>query len=73
MMYLTHGSKVNDSLTNAGRVSPKAWRRTIAAEQIQDSKANIKVEKQPNGRVRVVIGGLSIAGNGMDLKVCCNT
>ena len=26
----------------------------MAAEQIQDSKANIKVEKQPNGQVRLV-------------------
>jgi hypothetical protein len=45
----------------------------MAAAQIQDSKANIKVEKQPNGHVRVVIEGLSIAGNMMDVEVCCNT
>jgi hypothetical protein len=40
----------------------------MAAEQIQDSKANIKVEKQPNGQVRLVIEGLSIAGNMMDVE-----
>ena len=40
----------------------------MAAEQIQDSKANIKVEKQPNGEVRLVIEGLSIAGNMMDVE-----
>jgi hypothetical protein len=40
----------------------------MAAEQNQDSKANIKVEKQPNGRVRVVIEELSIAGNMMDVE-----
>jgi hypothetical protein len=40
----------------------------MAAEQSQDSKANIKVEKQPNGQVRVVIEGLSIAGNMMDVE-----
>ena len=40
----------------------------MAAEQIQDSQANIKVEKQPNGQVRIVIEGLSIAGNMMDVE-----
>ncbi len=40
----------------------------MATEQSQDSKANIKVEKQPNGQVRVVIEGLSIAGNMMDVE-----
>ena len=40
----------------------------MAAGQIQDSKANVKVEKQPNGQVRVVIEGLSIAGNMMDVE-----
>src|SRR6516165_7463621 len=40
----------------------------MAAEQSQDSKANIKVEKQPNGQVRIVIEGLSIAGNMMDAE-----
>jgi hypothetical protein len=40
----------------------------MAAEQNQDSKANIKVEKHPNGQVRVVIEGLSIAGNMMDVE-----
>ena len=40
----------------------------MAAEQRQDSKANIKVEKQPNGQMRVVIEGLSIAGNMMDVE-----
>jgi hypothetical protein len=40
----------------------------MAAEQIQDSEANIKVEKQPNGRVRIIIEGLSIAGNMMDVE-----
>jgi hypothetical protein len=40
----------------------------MAAEQIQDSKANIKVKKQSNGRVRVVIEGLPIAGNMMDVE-----
>jgi hypothetical protein len=40
----------------------------MAAEQSQDSKANIKVEKQPSGQVRVVIEGLSIAGNMMDVE-----
>jgi hypothetical protein len=38
----------------------------MRAKQWQDSETNIKVEKQPNGRVRVVIGDLS-------RKVCCNT
>ena len=40
----------------------------MAGEQSQDSKANIKVEKQPNGQVRIVIEGLSIAGNMMDVE-----
>src|SRR5215475_12533649 len=40
----------------------------MTAEQIQDSEANIKVEKQPNGRVRINIEGLSIAGNMMDVE-----
>src|ERR1700740_1187687 len=40
----------------------------MAAEQTQDSKANIKVKKQSNGRVRVVIEGLPIAGNMMDVE-----
>ena len=40
----------------------------MAAEQIQDSKADIKVEKQPNGQVRLVIEGLSISGNMMDVE-----
>jgi len=40
----------------------------MAAEQSQDGKANIKVEKQPNGQVRIVIEGLSIAGNMMDVE-----
>jgi hypothetical protein len=40
----------------------------MAAEQSQDSKANIKVKKQSNGRVRVVIEGLPIAGNMMDVE-----
>src|SRR4029077_2049932 len=40
----------------------------MAAEQTQDSKANIKVEKQPNGRVRGVIEGLSIDGNMLDVE-----
>ena len=40
----------------------------MTAEQAQDSKANIKVEKQPDGRVRVVIEDLSIAGNMMDVE-----
>lgn len=40
----------------------------MAAEQTQDCKANIKVEKQPNGQVRVVIEGLSIAGNMLDVE-----
>ena len=40
----------------------------MAAEQSQDGKANIKVEKQPNGHVRIVIEGLSIAGNMMDVE-----
>jgi hypothetical protein len=40
----------------------------MATEQGQDGKANIKVEKQPNGQVRVVIEGLSIAGNMMDVE-----
>jgi hypothetical protein len=41
---------------------------SMAAEQSQDSKANIKVEKQPNGQMRIVIEGLSIAGNMMDIE-----
>jgi hypothetical protein len=40
----------------------------MATEQSQDGKANIRVEKQPNGQVRVVIEGLSIAGNMMDVE-----
>src|SRR6516165_10042746 len=40
----------------------------MAAEQSRDSKANVKVEKQPNGQVRVVIEGLAIAGNMMDVE-----
>jgi hypothetical protein len=40
----------------------------MAVEQSQDSKANIKIEKQPNGQVRLVIEGLSIAGNMMDVE-----
>src|ERR1700755_892831 len=40
----------------------------MAAEQIQDSKANVTVAKEPNGRVRVVIEELSIAGNMMDVE-----
>ena len=40
----------------------------MAAEQSQYSEANIKVEKQPNGQVRLVIEGLSIAGNMMDVE-----
>jgi hypothetical protein len=40
----------------------------MTAEQSQDSRANIKVEKQPNGRVRLVIEDLSIAGNMMDVE-----
>ena len=40
----------------------------MAAEQRQDGKANIKVKKQSNGRVRVVIEGLPIAGNMMDVE-----
>jgi hypothetical protein len=40
----------------------------MAAEQSQDSKANIKVKKQSNGRVRVVIEGLPIGGNMMDVE-----
>jgi hypothetical protein len=40
----------------------------MAAEQSRGSKANIKVEKQPNGQVRIVIEGLSIAGNMMDVE-----
>jgi hypothetical protein len=34
-------------------------------------KVNIKVDKQPNGQVRVVIEGLSIAGNMLDVEVRC--
>jgi hypothetical protein len=40
----------------------------MTAEQGRGSKANIKVEKQPNGRVRVVIEDLSIVGNMMDVE-----
>ena len=40
----------------------------MTAEQSRDGRANIKVEKQPNGRVRVVIEDLSIAGNMMDVE-----
>jgi hypothetical protein len=40
----------------------------MTAKQCQDSETNIKVEKQPNGRVRVVIEDLSIAGNMMDVE-----
>ena len=40
----------------------------MTAEQSRGSKTNIKVEKQPNGRVRVVIEDLSIAGNMMDVE-----
>jgi len=40
----------------------------MMAKQCQDSETNIKVEKQPNGRVRVVIEDLSIAGNMMDVE-----
>jgi hypothetical protein len=40
----------------------------MAAEQSQYSEANIKVEKQPNSQVRLVIEGLSIAGNMMDVE-----
>jgi len=40
----------------------------MTAEQSQDSKANIKVEKQPNGRVRLVVEDLSIDGNMMDVE-----
>jgi len=40
----------------------------MTAKQCRDSKTNIKVEKQPNGRVRVVIEELSIAGNMMDVE-----
>jgi hypothetical protein len=40
----------------------------MASEPSQNSKANIKVEKQANGQVRVVIEGLSIAGNMMDVE-----
>jgi hypothetical protein len=40
----------------------------MTLEQSQDSKANIKVEKQLNGRVRVVMEDLSIAGNMMDVE-----
>ena len=40
----------------------------MTAKQCQDSETNIKVEKQPNGRVRVVIEELSIAGNMMDVE-----
>ena len=40
----------------------------MAAEQRQDSKAHIKVKKQSNGQVRVVIEGLPIAGNMMDVE-----
>ena len=39
----------------------------MTAEQSRDSKANIKVEKQSNGRVRVVIEDLS-TGNMMDVE-----
>src|SRR5215510_12795358 len=41
---------------------------SMTAKQCQDSETNIKVEKQPNGRVRVVIEDLSIAGNMMDVE-----
>src|SRR6516162_1415507 len=41
---------------------------SMAAKQCEDSETNIKVEKQPNGRVRVVIEDLSIAGNMMDVE-----
>jgi hypothetical protein len=41
---------------------------SMAAKQNQDSNTNIKVEKQPNGRVRVVIEDLSIDGNMMDVE-----
>ena len=40
----------------------------MTAKQCQDGETNIKVEKQPNGRVRVVIEELSIAGNMMDVE-----
>jgi len=40
----------------------------MTAKQCGDSETNIKVEKQPNGRVRVVIEDLSIAGNMMDVE-----
>ena len=40
----------------------------MTAKQCRDSETNIKVEKQPNGRVRVVIEELSIAGNMMDVE-----
>ena len=40
----------------------------MTAKQAEDDKANIKVEKQPDGRVRVVIEDLSIAGNMMDVE-----
>ena len=40
----------------------------MTAKQCRESETNIKVEKQPNGRVRVVIEDLSIAGNMMDVE-----
>jgi hypothetical protein len=40
----------------------------MTAEQSRGSKTNIKVEKRPNGRVRVVIEDLSITGNMMDVE-----
>jgi hypothetical protein len=41
---------------------------SMTAKQSQDSNTNIKVEKQPNGRVRIVIEDLSIDGNMMDVE-----
>jgi len=40
----------------------------MTTEQAPDSETNIKVEKQPDGRVRLVIEDLTIAGNMMDVE-----